>query len=70
MLNIKYSMVLPPFIGGRGDESLMFNSPEGMTRWNFENLKLFYNQFYILNIKYSMVLPPFTGGRGDESLMF
>ena len=27
MLNIKYSMVPPPFTGGRGDESLMFKSP-------------------------------------------
>ena len=31
ILNIKYSMVPPPFTGGRGDESLMFNSPVGMT---------------------------------------
>ena len=31
ILNIKYSMVPPPFTGGRGDESLMFKSPVGMT---------------------------------------
>ena len=34
MLNIKYSMVPPPFTGGRGDESLMFKSPVRMTSSN------------------------------------
>ena len=61
-------MVPPPFTGGRGDESLMFNSLVGMTKWNFWKLKKYL--YFILNIKYSMVPPPFTGGRGDESLMF
>ena len=32
ILNIKYSMVPPPFTGGRGDESLMFKSPVGMLK--------------------------------------